>query len=110
MRRCTFCRDEIGAVHWAFDGVSERPVPACRECCERLRLKVWKVETRCRPSSGGRGSGGGRRGARSVPWGASLRACAPVVLAVCGGWRGEIEHSIAVGVAERSLRDHLSGE
>ena len=44
MRRCTFCRVEIGAVHWAFDGVSEQPVPACRECCERLRLKVWKVE------------------------------------------------------------------
>lgn len=46
MHRCTFCHDEIGAVHWAFDGVSEQPVPACRECCERLRLKVWKVEAR----------------------------------------------------------------
>jgi ADP-ribosyl-[dinitrogen reductase] hydrolase len=44
MQRCTFCRDEIGTVHWAFDGVSEQPVPACRECCEKLRLKVWKVE------------------------------------------------------------------
>jgi len=23
MQRCTFCRTEIGSVHWAFDGVSE---------------------------------------------------------------------------------------
>jgi ADP-ribosylglycohydrolase len=44
--RCTFCRDDIGTVHWAFDGVDEQPVPACRECCERLRLKVWKVDVR----------------------------------------------------------------
>jgi len=50
MQRCTFCRDEIASVHWAFDGVSEQPVPACRECCDRLRLKVWKVE----PGSGER--------------------------------------------------------
>jgi ADP-ribosyl-[dinitrogen reductase] hydrolase len=46
MQRCTFCRTEIGSVHWAFDGVSEQPVPACRECCDRLRLKVWKVEVK----------------------------------------------------------------
>ena len=46
MQRCTFCRDEIGTVHWAFDGVNEQPVPACRECCGKLRLKVWKVEAK----------------------------------------------------------------
>ena len=46
MQRCTFCREETGAVHWAFDGVSEQPVPACRECCQKLRLKVWKVDVK----------------------------------------------------------------
>ncbi len=46
MQRCTFCREQIGTVHWAFDGVSEQPVPACRECCEKLRLKVWKVDVK----------------------------------------------------------------
>ena len=44
--RCTFCRDEIGTVHWAFDGVSDQPVSACRECCQKLRLKVWKVDVK----------------------------------------------------------------
>jgi ADP-ribosyl-[dinitrogen reductase] hydrolase len=44
VKRCVICRAEVGTVHWAFDGVSADPVPACRECCERLRLKVWKVD------------------------------------------------------------------
>ena len=47
--RCVFCRCELDSVHWAFDGVSDQPVPACRECCERLRAKVWRVE----PGEGG---------------------------------------------------------
>ena len=42
--RCLFCRSDLDTVHWAFDGVSDQPVPACRECCDRLRLKVWRVE------------------------------------------------------------------
>jgi len=42
--RCIFCRTELDSVHWAFDGVSDQPVPACRECCERLHIKVWRVE------------------------------------------------------------------
>ena len=48
---CLFCRTDLDTVHWAFDGVSDQPVPACRECCDRLRLKVWRVET-------GEGGGG----------------------------------------------------
>jgi hypothetical protein len=46
MRRCAFCNDEVGTIHWAFDGVSEQPVPVCRVCCDKYRLKVWKVEVR----------------------------------------------------------------
>jgi len=42
--RCTFCRTDLDTVHWAFDGVSDQPVPACKECCHRLRLKVWRVD------------------------------------------------------------------
>jgi ADP-ribosyl-[dinitrogen reductase] hydrolase len=42
--RCVFCRAEVDSVHWAFGGVDEQPVPSCRECCDRLRLKVWRVE------------------------------------------------------------------
>jgi len=42
--RCLFCRTELDSVHWAFDGVSEQPVPACRQCCERLHIKVWRVD------------------------------------------------------------------
>jgi ADP-ribosyl-[dinitrogen reductase] hydrolase len=44
LMRCVYCRAGLESVHWAFDGVSDQPVPACRECCERLRLKVWRVE------------------------------------------------------------------
>ena len=44
LMRCVFCRTDLDTVHWAFDGVSDQPVPACRECCDRLRLKVWRVE------------------------------------------------------------------
>jgi hypothetical protein len=43
--RCVFCRTELDSVHWAFDGVSDQPVPACRECCGRLHTKVWRVES-----------------------------------------------------------------
>jgi len=42
--RCLFCRTELDSVHWAFDGVSEQPVPACKRCCDRLRVKVWRVD------------------------------------------------------------------
>jgi ADP-ribosyl-[dinitrogen reductase] hydrolase len=42
--RCLFCRADLDTVHWAFDGVSDQPVPACKECCDRLRLKVWRVD------------------------------------------------------------------
>ena len=42
--RCVFCRSDLDTVHWAFDGVSDQPVPACKECCDRLRLKVWRVD------------------------------------------------------------------
>jgi len=43
--RCLFCRTDLDTVHWAFDGVSDQPVQACKECCDRLRLKVWRVDT-----------------------------------------------------------------
>lgn len=36
--RCLFCRTELDTVHWAFDGVSDQPAPACKACCDRLRL------------------------------------------------------------------------
>jgi len=42
--RCLFCRTELDSVHWAFDGVSEQPVPACKACCERLHVRVWRVD------------------------------------------------------------------
>jgi len=44
MRRCTFCREQVGVVLWAFDGVTEYPVPSCQVCCDRLGLKVYRVE------------------------------------------------------------------
>jgi len=42
--RCLFCRAELDSVHWAFDGVSEQPVPACKACCDRLHVRVWRVD------------------------------------------------------------------
>jgi hypothetical protein len=44
MRRGIFCWTELDSVRWAFDGVSDQLVPACRECCERLHAKVWRVD------------------------------------------------------------------
>ena len=49
--RCVFCRTDLDSVHWAFDGASDQPVPACKACCDRLRVKVWRVEA---------GEGGGK--------------------------------------------------
>jgi DNA-directed RNA polymerase subunit RPC12/RpoP len=42
--RCVFCRAELDTAHWAFDRVSHQPVPACKECGDRLRVKVWRVD------------------------------------------------------------------
>lgn len=44
VRRCTFCREPVGVVLLVFDGVSDQPAPACRDCRDRLALKVFKVE------------------------------------------------------------------
>ena len=43
-RRCTFCRERVGVVLLVFDGVTEQPAPACRDCRDRLGLQVFKVE------------------------------------------------------------------
>jgi hypothetical protein len=44
MRRCVFCREELGVVLWVFDGVQNDPVPACGGCRDKLRLRVHKTE------------------------------------------------------------------
>lgn len=31
-------------VLWVFDGVQDEPVPACRDCRDKYRLKVFRVE------------------------------------------------------------------
>jgi hypothetical protein len=38
--RCMFCRTDLETVHWAFDGVSDQPVPTCKACCDRLRVLI----------------------------------------------------------------------
>jgi hypothetical protein len=43
-RRCTYCHERVGVVLLVFDGVSEQPVSACRDCRDRLGLQVFKVE------------------------------------------------------------------
>lgn len=44
MRRCTYCRQEIGVILWVFDGVTEYPIPCCQACRDRLGLKVYRAE------------------------------------------------------------------
>jgi hypothetical protein len=43
-RRCIFCRREVGVVLLVFDGITDEPVQACRDCRDRLGLKVFKVD------------------------------------------------------------------
>jgi hypothetical protein len=43
-RRCVYCHEDVGVVLWVFDGVSDEPVPACRDCRDRHRLSVFRVE------------------------------------------------------------------
>ncbi len=42
--RCVYCRQDVGVVLFVFDGVSAEPVPACRDCRDRLHLAVFKVD------------------------------------------------------------------
>ena len=44
LRRCVFCREELGVVLWVFDGVQNDPVPACGACRDKMRLRVHKTE------------------------------------------------------------------
>jgi hypothetical protein len=39
-----YCHEQVGVVLWVFDGVSDGPVPACRDCRDRYRLGVFRVE------------------------------------------------------------------
>jgi hypothetical protein len=43
-RRCVYCREDVEVVLWVFDGVQDEPVPACRDCRDKYRLKVHRVE------------------------------------------------------------------
>jgi hypothetical protein len=43
-RRCVYCRQDVGVVLWVFDGVQDEPVPACRDCRDKYRLKVFRAE------------------------------------------------------------------
>jgi hypothetical protein len=43
-RRCIYCREDVTVVLWVFDGVQDEPVPACRDCRDKYRLKVFRVE------------------------------------------------------------------
>lgn len=44
MRRCTYCREQVGIVLWVFDGVTEYPIPSCQACRDKLGLKVFRAE------------------------------------------------------------------
>lgn len=43
-RSCMYCREHVDVVLWVFDGVQDELVPACRDCRDKHRLKVFRVE------------------------------------------------------------------
>lgn len=43
-RRCVYGHEDVGVVLWVLDGASDEPVPACRDCRDKYRLRVFRVE------------------------------------------------------------------